>query len=123
MPVKKMKNVVETEGTFGTETEETHYVLRSPASELTAAANFEYLPYPGAPARVVHAGETFTPPDGWTRDKAYEEILVAAKSKHGKRYEPGIVFNYRGEFVNPGEKNPALRERREHRAILPLKES
>ena len=117
MPPKARKMVMETE------TEDEAVMAITVPGTLVATSDFEYSPHPGAPAITVHAGDTFTPPDGWVRDVTHEEILIAAKSKHGKAYEPGVVFNYQGVVVNPREKNIALRERREHRAILPLKES
>ena len=123
MPTKRTKTIEENEPTLSTTDTEMVSVPYAPRGALVATSDFEYSPYPGAPTSTVHAGDTFTPPDGWVRDVTYEEILIAAKSKHGKAYEPGAVFNYQGVVINPSEKNPALRERREHRAILPLKES
>jgi hypothetical protein len=95
----------------------------APKGELIAAAPFAYRPFPGSPEIEVQAGDVFTPPAGWTREPQHEEFMKANKEKQGRPVDPGVVFTYQGEIVNPGEKNPALRERREHRVILPLKES
>lgn len=68
----------------------------------------------------VKAGDQFTPPQGWQRDRKEEELLLASKAKRGEGV--GIVFTYLGEVVNPSEKEPSLRERRVHTAVLPLEE-
>jgi hypothetical protein len=68
----------------------------------------------------VKAGEQFTPPQGWERNLGQEEFLLASKQKNSGGSSVGVCFSYQGEVVNPGEKNPDLRERRIHTAVLPL---
>lgn len=67
----------------------------------------------------VKAGERFQIPAGWTRDLSAEELRAAEKLKQGAA-NTGMIFNYPGEIVNPGERNPELRERRTHTVVLPL---
>ena len=68
----------------------------------------------------VKAGDRFTPPQGWERNKNQEEFLLASKQKNSGGSSVGVCFSYLGEVVNPGEKNIELRERRVHNAVLPL---
>lgn len=67
------------------------------------------------------AGDVFVAPKSWTRNLAQEELLLASKKKNSEK-QSGLVFTYLGEVINPHEKNPELRERRVHNAILPLEE-
>jgi hypothetical protein len=66
----------------------------------------------------IAEGEEFTPPAGWVRDLAQEELLLASRVKQGGQV--GMVFAYDGEIINPHERNPQLRERRTHNVVLPL---
>ena len=85
---------------------------------LYAYADFELRL--GADVIPVSEGDVFTPPMNWKRNPEQEDLLLAAKKKNGGPV--GLVFTYLGEFVNPNEKNLALRERRVHNVILPLEE-
>lgn len=96
--------------------------VMEPTGLLYAVSDFEYKPYPGANPVTVFAGEVFTPPPGWTRNLSAEERLHAEKGKQGRELAPAVIFDYEGEIINPHEKNPELRERRAHTAILPLQE-
>ena len=90
--------------------------VKAPTGELVAYADFDYKL--GFDTITVRAGEVFNPPANWKRNLEQEELLLASQKKNDAQV--GIVFTYLGDFVNPGEKNQALRERRVHNAILPL---
>lgn len=114
MPTKK--KLMETESTAAAP-EEPHYISTAPEpTALYAYADFEIKKL----NIKVAAGEVFTPPHGWERDLDAEETLKTEKLKQGASVRVGMIFNYLGEVVNPGEKNPDLRERRTHTAVLPL---
>lgn len=110
----------EIESAPGSVVEDSHYKKQDaiPVEEveveksLYATADFEVQ------GVTIHAGEKFVPPLGWKRDDKYRELLMASRVKQGQPV--GIVFSYEGDVINPGEKNPALRERRTHNAVLPL---
>lgn len=70
----------------------------------------------------VKAGEQFVPAAGWVRDVTQETFLMGSKQKNAGGSQVGVVFTYQGEVVNPQERNPDLRERRTHTAVLPLEE-
>lgn len=94
---------------------------KSAAKVFRAYADFEFR-IGSQPPVEVKAGEIFTPPHGWTRNLAQEELLLTSKRKNDNNPQIGVVFTYLGDFVNPHEKVIELRERRVHNAILPLEE-
>lgn len=121
MPTKRILKKEELESQPETLTDE-GYTREVVALTLYAVSDFEYKPYPTANPIQVFAGNVFVPPANWKRDTGYEEMQKASKQKQGQALAPAIVFVYEGEVVNPQEREPSLRERRVHRAILPLEE-
>lgn len=89
------------------------------AKGLYAYADFEVRI--GDASEAVKKGDRFDVPHGWRRDLAAEELMQASRRKRGAG-TAGMIFVYEGKIVNPNEKNPALRERQVHTAVLPLEE-
>lgn len=65
-------------------------------------------------------GDRFTAPLGWERSPEMDVYLHSSKQKSDSR--TGLAFQYQGKVLNPNEKNPDLRERQVHTAVLPLEE-
>lgn len=65
-------------------------------------------------------GERFTAPLGWERSPEMDVYLHSSKQKSDSQV--GLAFQYLGKVLNPNEKNPDLRERQVHTAVLPLEE-
>lgn len=94
--------------------DEVSEILETAQKALYAYADFEVR------GVTFKAGERFVPAPGWTRDLRMDELLSGSKVKNKKHV--GMAFSYQGVVVNPGEKNPDLRERRVYTAVLPLEE-
>lgn len=123
MARKKLEPVEDEQGVKEAKAQDTEAVERvatkTPIKSLYAKALYAYADFKIGDMEVK-AGEKFTPPHGWQRAPQMDELLSASKIKQGAQV--GIAFSYQGEVINPGEKNPDLRERRQHTAVLPLEE-
>lgn len=115
MPTKKkLPELLEDESELEAPQARVHVASKPAPLALYAYADFEVQ------GVQFKEGEKFSPPLGWQRAPQMDELLSASKVKQGST--AGIAFSYQGEIINPGEKEPSLRERRQHTAVLPLEE-